>query len=92
MPQYNCVFKPEQECPVRIEYKLQPENLLGYCTICYINPINEQEPQKAIAKIDSIIVVLEHLPMLLELYAKLDITAKKQLMQLIKTLADIQRM
>ncbi len=87
-PQYICVFIPDKECPVKTQYKLQPENLLGYCTICYINPTNRQET----AKIDPMMIIAQNAPRLLDMYFKLSKEEKDQLFDAIKLLADIQRM
>lgn len=91
-PQYICVFIPDKECPVKTQYKLQPENLLGYCTICYINPTNKQETRQETVKMDPMMIVAQNLPMLLDKYLKLSKQEKDQLLDAIKLLADIQQM
>jgi len=82
--EYFCVFK-RQECPVRKEYKLQPENLLEYCKICYINPTNEQEP-----KTDATILSRQAI-MFLEMYLRIENNEDKdQFLQAIKLMSEIQ--
>ncbi|GAI29059.1 unnamed protein product [marine sediment metagenome] len=82
---YVCAFDHTKNCPIRTMFKLQPENLLGYCAICYINPINKQE-----AKID-MEMLSEHLPRFMDMYLKIRKEEKDQLMDIIKTLADSRR-
>jgi len=31
---YGCIFQKDKECPVRVEYKLEPESLVEYCKVC----------------------------------------------------------
>lgn len=35
---YKCIFDRSIDCPVREEYKLQPENLLKFCELCANKP------------------------------------------------------
>jgi hypothetical protein len=37
---YPCIFRLDEDCPVRKEFKLKPENLVKWCKIC---PILHQE-------------------------------------------------
>ena len=67
---YKCVFQPDKECPVRKQYKLQPESLVGYCTICHINPTNIQEPNLDIA-ISEMKLSYDFLFKSLEMYSQL---------------------
>ncbi len=67
---YKCVFQPDKECPVRKQYKLQPESLVGYCTICHINPTNIQEPNLDIA-ISEMKLSYDFLFKILEMYSNL---------------------
>jgi len=32
--EYTCIFDKKAECPVKQEYKLQPESLIEFCKIC----------------------------------------------------------
>lgn len=32
--QYKCVFDKDQNCPVKLEYKLKPESLVEFCKVC----------------------------------------------------------
>ena len=34
MTEYNCIFDHSLKCPVRTEYKLQPESLVDFCALC----------------------------------------------------------
>ncbi|MBA7490048.1 hypothetical protein ES702_00582 [subsurface metagenome] len=90
MIKFNCVFRSDQECPVKTAYKLAPESLVEFCAICHINPINIPEPMSAISRIDPIIVVLEHLPTILDMYLKLDKEDKKQLWEVMLALSEIR--
>lgn len=31
---YPCLFSLTEDCPVRRQYKLKPENLVAFCHIC----------------------------------------------------------
>lgn len=90
--QFNCVFRPDEECPVKTAFKLQPESLVEYCAVCYVNLVNRQEPRHEIVKTDPMTIVLQNLPKLLEMYSRLKKEEKDQFFNVIKLLADIQRM
>ena len=80
---YLCVFA-KGICPVRTQYKLQPENLLEYCKICYINPTNKQEPKRDVTMLSDLI------PQLLEMYLRMEKGEREPFLKAIKTLSDIQ--
>lgn len=60
MPEkYYCVFDSTQECPVREQFKLQPENLLEFCKLCSKTPI-KREPEAEIASFMSVLINKEY--------------------------------
>ncbi len=81
---YVCAFDHTKNCPIRTMFKLQPENLLGYCAICYINPTSKQgqrhEP----------ITLSRQIPQILEIYMKLEKDERIPFLDAIKLLSDIQ--
>jgi hypothetical protein len=46
---YPCVFKLTDDCPVKAEFKLKPENLRPWCEIC---PIRHQEIKEVEAEVE----------------------------------------
>lgn len=40
---YPCVFRLTDDCPVKAEFKLKPENLKPWCEIC---PVRHKEIKK----------------------------------------------
>lgn len=46
---YPCVFKLTDDCPVKAEFKLKPENLKPWCEIC---PIRHQEIKEVEAEVE----------------------------------------
>jgi len=47
---YPCVFKLTDDCPVKAEFKLKPENLRPWCEIC---PIRHQEIKEVEAEVEA---------------------------------------
>lgn len=47
---YPCVFKLTEDCPVKAEFKLKPENLRPWCEIC---PIRHQEIKEVEAEVEA---------------------------------------
>lgn len=47
---YPCIFKLTDDCPVKAEFKLQPENLRPWCEIC---PIRHEEIKEIEADIEA---------------------------------------
>ena len=78
---YKCAFKPDDECPVRGEFKLQPENLLEFCKVCYKNPNNQQRDKT----LDTALFV-NTIWGTLSKYIDLEKKEKQELMQILNSL------
>ena len=72
---YKCVFT-NAECPVRNEFKLQPENLLKFCEICEL-----KSPKKATT---DYVLIANYMYQFIESMSK----EKLALMDLVKALAE----
>lgn len=84
MPKFNCVFRTEQECPVKTAFKLQPESLVEYCAICHINPTNK--PELRIGEL----LISDHVTQVLDTYLSLDKDERKPFLDALKLISELQ--
>ena len=56
---YPCVFGLTDDCPVKKEFKLKPENLKPWCKIC---PVRHQEIKEIEAEVEAEEVQTCHKP------------------------------
>jgi len=87
---YLCVFAAGP-CPVRMQFKLQPENLLEYCKICHLNPSNKQEPrQESMMFYDALARFVPDFLQLLQNHVEFGKREKAQLLDIIKIMSNKQ--